>query len=122
MQFWHSDAFKRQDSLVEFARRCFLYTMRGPVGMMDTARGRMQGFQPDAPHRMLYVDPVLPPWLGSLTVRDLRIGEQVFDIRFWRSDEETQFDVLKGDPASVAYREVVLWSDLLKRRARQTPA
>lgn len=79
------------------------------------------GFQPDAPHRMLYVDPVLPPWLGSLTVRDLRIGEQVFDIRFWRSDEETQFDVLKGDPASVACREVVVWSDLLKRRVHETP-
>ncbi|MFZ3374676.1 MAG: hypothetical protein WA183_03900, partial [Chthoniobacterales bacterium] len=80
------------------------------------------GFQPDAPHRMLYVDPVLPPWLGSLTVRDLRIGEQVFDIRFWRSDEETKFDVLKGDPASVACREVVVWSDLLKRRVHETPA
>jgi hypothetical protein len=77
------------------------------------------GFQPDAPRRMLYVDPVLPPWLGSLTVRDLRIGEQVFDIRFWRSDAETQFDVLKGDPASVACREVVVWRDLLKRSVHE---
>jgi glycogen debranching enzyme len=82
----------------------------------------MLGFQPDAPHGMLYVDPVLPLWLGDLTVRDLRIGEQVFDIRFWRSDEETRFDVLKGDPTRVGCREVAVWSDLLKRSVRETDA
>ena len=71
---------------------------------------------------MLYVDPVLPPWLGDLTIRDLRVGEQVFDIRFWRCDEETQFDVLKGDPASVACRRVVVWSNLLKRSVHENPA
>jgi hypothetical protein len=49
MQLWHSEKFKREDSLVDFARRCFLYTMRGPVGMLDTARGPMKGFKPDAP-------------------------------------------------------------------------
>ncbi len=49
MQFWHSDGFKQEGNLVEFARRCFLYTMRGPVGLMDTARGPMKGFKPDAP-------------------------------------------------------------------------
>jgi hypothetical protein len=73
------------------------------------------GMQPDAPHRMLYVDPVLPPWLPDLTVRNLRLGEQVFDIRFWRSDEETRLEVLKGDPASIARRDVIVWSDLLRR-------
>jgi glycogen debranching enzyme len=82
----------------------------------------MLGFQPDAPHGMLYVDPALPPWLGDLTVRDLRIGEQVFDIRFWRSDEETRFDVVKGDPTCIACREVAVWSDLLKRSVRETAA
>lgn len=49
MQYWHSDAFKRRGKLAEFAGRCFLYTMRGPVGMLETARGRMKGFEPDAP-------------------------------------------------------------------------
>jgi hypothetical protein len=49
MQFWHSDAFKRRDTLAEFAGRCFLYTMRGPVGMLDTGRGAMSSFKPDAP-------------------------------------------------------------------------
>jgi glycogen debranching enzyme len=80
------------------------------------------GFQPDAPHKMLYVDPVLPPWLDDLTITDLRIGEQIFDIRFWRSGGETRFDVLKGDPASVAHREMVVWSDLLKRNVHETVA
>ena len=64
------------------------------------------GLQPDAPDRTLYVDPVLPPWLPDLTARNLRLGEEVFDIRFWRSDEETHFEVLKGDPACVARRDV----------------
>ena len=73
------------------------------------------GLQPDAPHRMLYVDPVLPPWLPDLTIRNLHLGEQVFDIRFWRSDEDTGFEVLKGDPASVGHRDVIVWSDLLRR-------
>ena len=55
MQFWHSETFRRQETLVEFASRCFLYTMRGPVGMMDTARGQMKGYKPDAPENN-------PPW------------------------------------------------------------
>ncbi len=80
------------------------------------------GLQPDAPHRRLYADPVLPGWLSDLTVRDLRVGDQSFDIRFWRADEETRFEVLKGDPAAVTYREMTAWSELLKRRAREAAA
>jgi hypothetical protein len=34
-------------------------------------------------------------------------------------DEETRFDVLKGDPASVARRDMVVRSDLLKRSIRE---
>ena len=49
MQYWHSDAFRRRGNLAEFAGRCFLYTMRGPVGMLETARGKMKGFESDAP-------------------------------------------------------------------------
>jgi glycogen debranching enzyme len=33
------------------------------------------GLQPDAPHKMLHVDPVLPPWLSDVTLRELRVGE-----------------------------------------------
>ena len=42
----------------------------------------MLGFQPDAENDLLYLDPWLPPWLPDLTLRDLRIGSQTFDIRF----------------------------------------
>jgi glycogen debranching enzyme len=80
----------------------------------------MLGLQPDAPRKMLYVDPVLPSWLADLTLRDLRVGEQVFDLRFWRSDKATRFDVLKGNPASVAHRELAVWSDLLKSNVGET--
>jgi len=72
------------------------------------------GLQPDAPHEMLYVDPDLPPWLSDLTLRDLRVGTQTFDIRFSRVGEKTQFDVLKGNPAAVASRDMTVWGDLLK--------
>ncbi len=72
------------------------------------------GLQPDAPNKMLYVDPVLPAWLSELTLRDLRVGKEVFDIHFWRTDETTQFDVLRGDPAWIARRAVNVTSDLLK--------
>ncbi len=73
------------------------------------------GLQPDAPHEMLYVDPDLPPWLSDLTLRDLRVGTETFDIRFTRVGEKTQFEVLKGNPAAVAYREMTMWGELLKR-------
>jgi glycogen debranching enzyme len=59
------------------------------------------GFKPDAPRGKLYVDPLLPEWLPDLTVLDLRVGKQPFDIRFWRAAGETQFEVLRGDPKAV---------------------
>jgi glycogen debranching enzyme len=59
------------------------------------------GFQPDAPAGKLYIDPALPDWLPELTVRDLRVGEQVFDLRFWRDGPATRFEVLKGDASAV---------------------
>jgi len=45
---------------------------------------------------------LLPEWLPDLTVRDLRLGKHKFDIRFWRADGETHFEVLRGDPKAVA--------------------
>jgi glycogen debranching enzyme len=61
----------------------------------------MLGFLPDAPRKKLYVDPLLPDWLPDLTVRDLRIGQSKFDIRFWREGERTEFEVLDGDAGMV---------------------
>ena len=59
------------------------------------------GFLPDAPRNKLYVDPSLPVWLPDLTVQNLRVGKHKLDIRFWREDEQTAFEVIKGDPKLV---------------------
>ena len=71
------------------------------AGSVFTLMQAMLGFMPDAPRGKLYVDPLLPAWLPDLTVLDLRVGRHRFDIRFWRDGEETQFEVLKGDPKAV---------------------
>jgi hypothetical protein len=62
------------------------------------------GLGPDAPRDKLYVDPFLPDWLREMTIRDLRVGERKFDIRFWRSGPESCFEVLKGDSQAVSRR------------------
>ncbi len=59
------------------------------------------GFLPDAPRNRLYIDPWLPEWLPDLTVRDLRIGQNKFAIRFWRQNNETAFEVIDGEPTLV---------------------
>ena len=61
----------------------------------------MLGFLPDAPRNKLYVDPSLPKWLPDLAVHDLRVGQHKIDIRFWRADEQTAFEVTEGDPRLV---------------------
>ena len=68
------------------------------AGASFAALQMILGFQPDAPGRKLFIDPALPPWLPELTLRDLRVGEQMFDLRLWRDGESTRFEVLKGDP------------------------
>ena len=57
------------------------------------------GLRADAPHRRLYVDPYLPPWLPDVTLRGLAVGSARVDLRFWREDERTRWDVLdqQGD-------------------------
>ena len=62
------------------------------------------GFAPDGPRNKLYLDPCLPEWMPSLTLTDLRLGEQKFDIAFQRDGDVTRFEVLKGDPAAVAQK------------------
>jgi glycogen debranching enzyme len=70
----------------------------GAVFMLTQA---MLGFLPDAPRNKFYVDPLLPEWLPELTIRDLRLGKHKFDIRFWREDERTEFEVLNGNASLV---------------------
>jgi glycogen debranching enzyme len=63
------------------------------------------GFQPDAPNDRLYIDPVLPEWLPDITVMDLRVGQQSFDVHFWRDGDKTRWKVLKGNRDAVKRRD-----------------
>ncbi len=72
------------------------------------------GFQPDAPNKKLYIDPVLPEWLPDLEVSDLRVGEQKFDLRFWRDGEQTRWEVLKGDKGAIIARSFTTATELPK--------
>ena len=73
----------------------------------------MLGILPNAPGGRLYVDPHLPPWLPDMTLLDLRLGQSVLDIRFWREGDSTRFEVLRGDPDAVEVRSISLASNEL---------
>ena len=70
------------------------------------------GFQPDAPMSKLYIDPVLPEWLPDITVVDLRVGQQNFDVQFWRDGDKTRWKVLKGDRSAVIETQCASGSNL----------
>jgi len=76
----------------------------------------MLGFQPDAPNERLYVDPVLPEWMPDLTIRDLRVGSQTFDICFALRDGQTSFKVLQGAKQAVVVRPLTEWAERLTER------
>lgn len=59
------------------------------------------GLRPDAPRGRLHIDPVLPPWLPDITLTDLRLGSERFDIRFRRVGEATHHEVLRGNQAAI---------------------
>jgi glycogen debranching enzyme len=89
------------------------------AGSMFSLLQALLGFQPDAPHEMLYLDPDLPEWLPELTVRDLKMGQRSFDIRFTRAGADTEFEVLRGPKGAVARRAMEEWARLL--RGESTP-
>jgi glycogen debranching enzyme len=45
------------------------------------------GLYPYAPLRTLLVDPRLPEWLPEITLRDLRVGDAVVSLRFFRGEQ-----------------------------------
>jgi glycogen debranching enzyme len=59
------------------------------------------GIEPDAPNGKLHLTPALPAWLPEVTLRALRVGNQRFDLRFWRDGEATRVKVLSGDAGAV---------------------
>jgi glycogen debranching enzyme len=84
------------------------------AGSMFSLLQAILGFQPDAPNGKLYIDPILPPWMPDLTVRDLKLGSQRFDIRFQRKDGETEFEVVKGPKDCVMRRSMTQWAEQLR--------
>ena len=66
----------------------------------------MLGLEPDAPNRRLVIDPDLPDWLPDVTLRQLRLGRDSLDIRFWRDGPLTRHAVLSGDPGCVVSARV----------------
>jgi glycogen debranching enzyme len=51
------------------------------------------GLQADAPNKRLYVDPELPAWLPDVTLHGLKVGKAKLDLRFWREDDRTRWEV-----------------------------
>ena len=78
------------------------------------------GLVPDAPRGTLYVDPFLPGWLPDITVTNMRVGDRIFDIRFWREREETRFEVLRGNAGAVRWNSCFAQAERLK--GRELPA
>ncbi|HEX3920486.1 MAG TPA: glycogen debranching N-terminal domain-containing protein [Caulobacteraceae bacterium] len=64
------------------------------------------GLQPDAPAGRLYLDPALPDWLPDLTLKDLRLGKSMFDLRFWREGAVSRWEVTRGDAKLVSQRPI----------------
>jgi hypothetical protein len=64
----------------------------------------MLGLELDAPQGVLRVDPALPDWLPQVTLRDLRVGANTFDIEFRRREGGTEYEVLRGNPEAVVRR------------------
>jgi len=76
------------------------------------------GLQQDAPRGKLYVDPALPEWLPDVTLTDLRLGRERFDIRFWRDGKDTVFKVLAGNPDAVKRVSIALSGSVAERSRR----
>ena len=68
------------------------------------------GIYPYAPMNILFLDPHLPDWLPSITVRKLHIGKATVDIRFYRKGKSTHFDVLDKHGKLHILRQPSPWS------------
>ncbi|MBZ9987649.1 amylo-alpha-1,6-glucosidase [Mesorhizobium sp. BH1-1-5] len=59
------------------------------------------GMRADAPNGKLYIDPKLPDWMPEMTLTDLRLGENLLHLRFWRTGPATHWEVCGGDASLV---------------------
>ena len=66
---------------------------------------------PYAPLKLLLLDPHLPPWLPEITLRDLRIGQAVAMIRFYRkANGASDYEVLDKTGSLHVLRQPSPWS------------
>lgn len=52
------------------------------------------GLRADAPNGRLFIDPALPSWLPDVTLHGVKVGTDVLDLRFWREDERSRWEVI----------------------------
>jgi glycogen debranching enzyme len=79
------------------------------------------GLYPYAPSKLLFLDPHLPEWLPTLTVRDLQVGAAVVTIQFRRAENgTTDYQILEKRGAVHVVRQASPWSltEPLSRRIR----
>jgi glycogen debranching enzyme len=74
------------------------------AGSIFTFIRTVLGFEADAPNDRLYLDPCLPDWLPDLTIKDLRVGRRVYDMKFWREGQSSKWEVLRGEPTRIVQR------------------
>ncbi|MFB3915955.1 MAG: glycogen debranching N-terminal domain-containing protein [Terriglobales bacterium] len=71
----------------------------------------MLGLYPYAPLHTLLLDPWLPEWLPEITVSNLRIGEAVVSLRFWREDNgATEYEIVDKRGHLHVVRQPSPWS------------
>ena len=52
------------------------------------------GLQANAPAGRLYVAPTLPRWLPEIQLSQLKVGDSVLHLRFWREGSDSRWEVL----------------------------
>jgi hypothetical protein len=80
----------------------------------------MLGLQPDAAAGTLrIVRPILPDWLGKVTVRGLRVGPAIVDLGFQRTAAGTRVTVLRKEGSITVHlpASVTSWVPSMRRQA-----
>ena len=53
------------------------------------------GLQADAPAGKFYVAPTLPEWLPEIELSQLKVGDSILHLRFWREGSDSRWEVLE---------------------------
>lgn len=71
----------------------------------------MLGLYPYAPLQLLFVDPQLPTWLPEITLKNLRVGQAVLTLRFYRkSNGASEYEILDQRGKLHVFRQPSPWS------------